>query len=124
MFQPGDLVLVHQAHKAQDYPNIKLLSPRRGSYQVRHRLSPVVYRVSKIDQSNETSVHLGRMKPYHQRSAFVYPDFEKINQMFLGAQLSMPHLEKEASQVCIGPRTVESIVDHKRWKGQSSPFNV
>ena len=57
MFQPGDLVLVHQAHKAQDYPNIKLLSPRRGSYQVRHRLSPVVYRVSKIDQSNETSVH-------------------------------------------------------------------
>ena len=83
-------------------------------HQVRHRLSPVVYRVSKIDQSNETSVHLGRMKPYHQRSAFVYPDFEKINQMFLGAQLSMPHLEKEASQVCIGPRTVESIVDHKR----------
>ena len=104
-FQPDDLVLVHQPHNAQDDPNNRLLSTWRGSYQVR---------VSKIDQSNETSVHLGRMKPYHQRSAFVYPDFEKINQMFLGAQLSMPHLEKEASQVCIGPRTVESIVDHKR----------
>ena len=64
------------------------------------------------------------MKPYHQRSAFVDPDYEKINQMFLGAQLPSPDLEKEDSQVCIGPRTVESIVDHKRWKGQSSPFNV
>ena len=81
-------------------------------------------RVSKIDQSNETSVQLGRMKPYHQRSAFVDPDFEKINQTFLGAQLPMPHLEKEASQVCIGLRTVESVVDHKRWEGRSFPFNV
>ena len=62
-------------------------SPWRGPYQVRHQLSPVICRVSKIDQSNETSVHWGRMKPYHQRSAFVDPDFEKINQMFLGAQL-------------------------------------
>ena len=56
-FQPDDLVLVHQPHNAQDDPDNKLLSPWRGPYQVRHRLSPVVYRVSKIDQSNETSVH-------------------------------------------------------------------
>ena len=62
-FQPGDLVLVHQPHNAQDDPNNRLLSTWRGSYQVR---------VSKIDQSNETSVHLGRMKPYHERSAFVH----------------------------------------------------
>ncbi|CAM9988608.1 unnamed protein product [Laminaria digitata] len=83
-FQSSDLVLVHQPHITQDDPNNKLLSPWRGPYQVRHRLFPVVCRVSKVDQSNETSVHLGRMKPYHQRSAFVDPYFEKINQMFLG----------------------------------------
>ena len=64
------------------------------------------------------------MKLYHQRSAFVDPDFEKINQTFLRAQLPMPDLEKEALEVRSGPRTVESIVDHKRWKGRSSPFNV
>ena len=31
---------------------------------------------------------------------------------------------REMSQVCIGPRTVESVVDHKRRKGWFSPFNV
>ena len=64
------------------------------------------------------------MKLYHQRSAFVDPDFEKINQTFLRAQLPMPDLEKEALEVRSGPRTVESIVDHKLWKCRFFPFNV
>ena len=41
-FHPGDLMLVHQPHTAQDDPNNKLLSPWRGPHQVRNRLSPVV----------------------------------------------------------------------------------
>ena len=82
-FQPGDLVLVHQSHNAQDDPNNELLSPWRDPYQVRHRVSPVVYRVSKDGDSAETSVHLGRMKPYHQRSVFADPDFNEINQICL-----------------------------------------
>ena len=36
----------------------------------------------------------------------------------------MPDLGKEASPVCIGPKTVERIVDHKRARGRSSPFSV
>ena len=44
--------------------------------------------------------------------------------MFLGTKLPMPDLDKEASPVCIGPRTVEMIVGHKRARGRSSPFNV
>ena len=65
-FQTGDLGLVHQPHNAQDDPNNTLLSPWRGPYQVRHRLSPVVCRVSEIDHSREalsTPGNLGRMKP-------------------------------------------------------------
>ena len=85
-FQPGDLVLVHQPHNAQHDPNDKLLSPWRGPCHVRHRLSPVVYQVSKDGDSTETSVHLGRMKPYHQRSVFADPDFSEINEMFLGTK--------------------------------------
>ena len=38
-FQPGDLVLFHQPHNAQDYPNDKLLSPWRGLAIVYRRLS-------------------------------------------------------------------------------------
>ena len=117
-------MLVHQPHNAQDDPNNKLLSPWRGPYQVSHRLSTVVYRVSKYGDSAETSVHLGRIKPYHQRSVFADPDFSETNQMFLGTKLPMPDLDKESSPVCIDPRTVERIVDHKRARGRSSPFNV
>ena len=65
-----------------------------------------------------------RMKPYHQRSVFADPDFSEINQRFLGTKLPMPDLDKEASPVCIGPRTVEMIVYHTRARGRSSPFNV
>ena len=123
-FQRGDLVLVHQPHNSEDNPNNKLLSPWRGPYQVRHRLSPVVYRVSKDGDSTETSVYLGRMKPYHQRSVFADLDFGEISQMFLGTKLPIPNLDKEASPVCIGPRTVDRIVDHKHARGRSFPFNV
>lgn len=67
---------------------------------------------------------LGRIRQYHQRSAFADPDSENRNQRFLGARLPMPDIEREVSQVCIAPRTVESVVDPKRGKGPSSPFNV
>lgn len=55
-YKPGDLVLVHQPHVGGDDGSNKLLSPWRGSYHVRHRLSPVVYRVSLDDDSTETAI--------------------------------------------------------------------
>ena len=64
------------------------------------------------------------MKPYHQRSVFADLDFGEISQMFLGTKLPIPNLDKEASPVCIGPRTVDRIVDHKHARGRSFPFNV
>ena len=65
------------------------------------------------------------MKPYHQRSVLADPDFSEINEMFLGTKIPMPNLDQETSPMCIGPRTaVERIVDHKRSRGRSSPFNV
>ena len=97
-FRPGDLVLLHQPHNAQDDPNNKLPSPWRGPYQVRHRISPVVYQVSKDGDTAETSVHLGSMKPYHhQRSVVADPDVSEINQMFLGTKLPVPELGKKAT---------------------------
>ena len=117
-------MLVHQPHNAQDDPNNTLLSPWRGPYQVRHLLSPVVYRVSKDGGSAETSVLFGRMKPYHQRSVLADSYFIEINEMFLGTKLPMPNLDEETSPICIGPKTVERILDHKRSRGRSSPFNV
>ena len=125
-FQPDDLALVHQPRDARINPNNKLLSPWRDSCQVRRRLSPFVYRISKDGDSTENPVHVGRMKPRHHRNVFVDPDFSEINQMFLGTinKLPMPVFDKEASPVCIGSRTVERIVDHKRSRGRSSPLNV
>ena len=45
-YQPGDQVLVHRPYSEADGPNPKLISPWRGSFVVRSRLSPVIYRVS------------------------------------------------------------------------------
>lgn len=44
-FQPGALVLVHRLNNETDGPNPKLISPWRGPYTVRSRVSPVVYRL-------------------------------------------------------------------------------
>ena len=74
--------------------------------------------------SAETSVHLGKMKPCHQRSVFADPDFSEINEKKLGTKLPMPNLDEETSPICNGPRTVERIVDHKRSRGRSFPFIV
>ena len=68
-FQPGDEVLVHRPYTEDDGPNPKLISPWRGPFVVRSRLSPVIYRVSRGELPKETSVHLARIKPYFAPSA-------------------------------------------------------
>ena len=63
------------------------------------------------------------MKPYRQHNVFADPGFSKINEIFLGTNLPMPNVDEETSPACIGPRTMERMVDHKRSRGRS-PFNV
>lgn len=47
-----------------------------------------------------------------------------MNDMFLGVKLPVRGLNRIVSPVYIGPRVVERIVDHERWKGRPDPFNV
>ena len=120
----GDLVLIHQPHVATDDPNNKLLSPWRGPYQVRSRLSVVVYRVSKPGESAENSVHLARMKSFYPRDRSTEPDMEQINSMFLGTLLPEPDLDNAEESVYVGRYIVVGIVAHKGGAGRPSPFNV
>ena len=68
-FQPGYRVLVHRPYTEANGPNPKLISSWRDLFVVRSRLSPVIYRVSRGEQPNATSVHLARIKPYFAPSA-------------------------------------------------------
>ena len=75
-YQPGDQVLVHRPYFEADGPSLKLISSWRESFVVRSRLVPVIYRVSKSNQPEETSVHLARIKPYHAPSVTSASDFD------------------------------------------------
>ena len=110
----GDGVLLHRPYDDTDGPNPKLVSPWHGPYTVRAKLSPVIYRVSKPNEPTELSVHLGRMK---------LPDFEALDDMFLGTTLPVPHLDGSMHTVSIGPYVIEAIDGHKRGVGAASVDN-
>ena len=113
-FKMGDRVLLHCPYHDTDGPNPKLVSPWHGPYTVRAKLSPVIYRVSKPNEPTELSVHLGRMK---------LPDFEALDDMFLGTTLPVPDLDGSMHTVTIGPYVIEAIDGHKRGVGAASVDN-
>ena len=113
-FKMGDGVLLHRPYDDTDGPNPKLVSPWHGPYTVRAKLSPVIYRVSKPNEPTELSVHLGRMK---------LPDFEALDDMFLGTTLPVLHLDGSMHTVSIGPYVIEAIDGHKRGVGAASVDN-
>ena len=122
-FQPGDRVLVHRPYTEADGPNPKLISPWRGPFVVRSRLSPVIYRVSRGEQPNETSVHLARIKPYFAPSAGTVRESDTIDDLFLGIKIPLPDFENITSQVRIGNLIVDAIGKHKRAPGKPSLTN-
>jgi len=103
-YQPRDQVLVHRPYSEADGPNPKLISSWRGPFVIRSRLSPVIYRVSKGNQPEETPVHLARTAT----------DFDSLDDLFLGIKILLWDFDNSASQVRIGKLTVNAIENHKR----------
>ena len=100
-FQPGDGVLVHRPYTIADGPNPKLISPWRGPFVVRLRLSPVIYRVSRGEQPKETSVHLARIKPYVAPSSGTVREPDTLDDLFLGIKIPLPDFENTTFQIRI-----------------------
>ena len=119
----GDQVLLHRPHHETDSPNPKLASPWRGPYTIRAQLSPVIYRVSKPNEPAEITVHLGRMKPFVKPKSSPVPDFEVLDDMFLGTTLPDPHLDGSMHTVTIGPHVIMAIDGPKRGLGAASVDN-
>ena len=105
---------MHCPYSEADAPNPKLISSWRGPFVIRSRLSPVIYRVSKGNQPEETPVHLARTKPYHALSVSPATDFDSLDDLFLGIKILLWDFDNSASQVRIGKLTVNAIENHKR----------
>ena len=111
-YQPGNKIFVHCPYTEADGPNPKLISPWKGPYVVRSRLSPVIYSVSKGDQPEEISVHLGRTKPYFETLDSSVTDWEALDELFLGQKIPMPDLNRNSSKIKIGNLTVRAVERH------------
>ena len=119
----GDKVLLHRPYHETDGPNPKLVSPWHGPYTVRPQLSPVVYGVSKPNEPAEVTVHLGRMKQFVKPKSSPAPDFEALDDMFLGTTLPVPDLDGPMHTIAIGPYVIEAIDGHKRGVDAASVEN-
>ncbi|CAM9602280.1 unnamed protein product, partial [Choristocarpus tenellus] len=64
IYEVGAKVWLHKPHTLADPPNPKLLSPWRGSYEVKERITPVVYRVKGQADHREITVHITQLIPH------------------------------------------------------------
>ncbi|CAM9555376.1 unnamed protein product, partial [Choristocarpus tenellus] len=64
IYEVGAKVWLHKPHTSADAPNPKLLSPWRGPYEVKERITPVVYRVKAQADRREITLHIARLKPH------------------------------------------------------------
>ena len=87
VFKPGHKIMVYRLFQDTNGPNPKLLLPWRGPYVIYSQLSPVVYRVRSTSETREGSVHLAHIKRYHPREKPPAPEFEKVENFFLGKQI-------------------------------------
>ena len=83
-FTPGQKVLVYKSHHSTDGPNSKLIQPWRGPYIICSKLSPVVYRIRRPEDTKQVSVHLAHIKSYRPRQSAPVPDFHKLEELILG----------------------------------------
>ena len=119
----GDKVILHRPYHETDRPNPKLVSPWHGQCTVRAQLSPVVYRVSKPNKPAEVTVHLDRMKRFVKPKSSPAPDFEALDDMFVGTTLPVADLDGSMHTVTIGQHVIEAIDGHKRGVGAASVGN-
>ena len=117
-FQPRHKMLVHRPYTEANVPNSKLISPWRGLFVVRSRLSRVIYRVSKGDQPKETSIHLARIKPCFTPSVGSALEFDTTDDLFLGTKIPFQVFENTTSPVRIGNLIVNAIRKRKRGPGK------
>ena len=83
-FTPGQKVLVYKPHQSTDGPNPKLIQSCRGPHIVCFKLSPVAYRIRRPEDTKQVSVHLAHTKSYRPRQSTPAPDFQKLENIFLG----------------------------------------
>ena len=122
-FEVGDKVLLHRPYHETDGPNPKLVSPWHGPNTVRSQLSPDIYRVSKPNEPVKVTVHFGRMKRFVKTESSSAPDFEALDDMFLGTTLPVLDLDGSMHTVTIGPYVIEAIDSHQRGVGAASVEN-
>ena len=109
-FTPGQKVLIYRPHQSIGGPNPKLIQPWRGPYIAYSKLSTVVYRIRHLDDAKQVSVHLAHIKPYRPRQSAPAPDFNKLEELFLGKTLPTAALEEsEAVSPHIGIMSVASV---------------
>ena len=124
VFKPGQRVLVYRPYQDSDGPNPKLLLPWRGPYIICSQLSPVVYRVRKVNETREVSVHLAHIKLYHAREKPPAPEFDKLAEFFLGKQIPLPALDStNDSEPKIERHVVDKVVSHACGPGRKSLHN-
>ena len=116
-------MLVHRPYTEANVPIIKLIIPWRGLFVVRLRLTPVIYRVSKGEQPEETSIHLARIKPCFAPSVGSALEFDTIDDFFLGTKVPFPVFENTTSPVRIGNLIVKAVGKQKRGPGKPSLTN-
>lgn len=122
-FKSDYQVLIRRPYNEADGPNPKLSSPWQRPHTVREHLSPVTSRVSKDSEPAETTVHHGRIKELIVPESSSDHDLETLD-MFSGATLPVPDLERSPTTVTIGPYTAEDIDGHKRGVGAIGPCTV
>ena len=110
-------MLVHRPYSVADGHNPKIISPWRGPFTVRTQLSLVIYRVAKDGEIAEISVHLGRIKAYHNDASSSVPDFTAPDELFQGKPVPVPALDGSVDTAYTGPYTIGAIEGHKRGPG-------
>ena len=124
VFKPGQEVLVYRPYQDSDGPKPNLLLPWRGPCVVRSQISPVVYRVRLTNDTQQVSLHLAHIKPYHQQETPPAPHFEKLVELFLGEPIPPPELDDpDAAQPKTESYSVDWVIDHKRRPGRPSRHN-
>ena len=69
------------------------------------------------------SVHLARIKRYYAPSTRAAPDFDALDDIFLGMKIPVPDFDNVQSQVRIKNLVVNVIETHRRGIGKPSPTN-
>ena len=117
-------MLVRRPYTVADESNPKLISPCRGPFTVRSKLSPLIYRVARDGELAETSVRLGRIKAFHNDASSFLSDFTALDDSFRRTTLPVPDVDGSVPTVHIGRYSIEAIEGYKRGPDKASRTSV